>query len=338
MMPRSGIFRAAYAGFLCASLLVLLGGCHANAKSDLTPVVLQADWMPEPEQGGFYEAQIKGYYRDAGLDVVIVPGRMDRSPEQQVESGAAQFGLSTSGRILEEDSKGAALIAVAATMQSDPQALMVHANSPVRFFSDLEGHSVAVEPGATWFEYLMRRYRLKDVRKEPPGNSMSKFSADPNCIQQIFLTSEPFYAVQSGVRMRTLLVSDSGYAAYRVFFTSRHYLAAHPDVVRRFVDASVRGWRDYLRDPTEVNTRLERLNPRLRSQEMLFTWRALNNSHFVDGGDPSRIGVMEAARWTELYRQLLQLQILKQPFDPATAYTTQFLAGKSSATANLPRK
>jgi NitT/TauT family transport system substrate-binding protein len=310
-----------------ASLLAACRGRTGNGltPAGLTPVVLQTDWYPQPEHGGFYEALLKGYYRQAGLDVTILPSGPYTNAEQQVSVGAAQFGMSSSDRLLEYDAQGEQLVAIAATMQRDPQAVMVHAGSPVHSFADLDGRAVAVKPGATWFQYIARRYNLKNVREIPATYSIANFLADPAYIQQIFVTSEPFFARQAGVPVRTLLISDSGYAPYRVFFTSRSYLAAHPDIVRRFVDASLRGWRDYMQDPARVNAALATLNPAQKPEQMLYTWRALRDGHFIDGGNPANAGQMLPARWTRMYTQLLDLKVLSHPFDPATAYTTQFL-------------
>ena len=59
-------------------ICLVLGGCERKQASDgLTPVKLQTDWYPQPEHGGFYDAQIRGYYKDEGLDMTFLPmGRM----------------------------------------------------------------------------------------------------------------------------------------------------------------------------------------------------------------------------------------------------------------------
>jgi NitT/TauT family transport system substrate-binding protein len=312
---------------LSAIYLGLLG-CHGGKGSNgLIPVTFQTDWYPQPEQGGFYEAQLKGYYRQEGLDVTITPGGPYVIADQQVSTGAAQFGMGSSDRILEADSQGQSLVAVAATMQHDPQGVMLHTNSPVHDFPDLEGHTVAVKPGSTWFEYLIARYKLKNVRETPATYSIANFLQDPNYIQQIFVTSEPYFARKAGAQVRTLLISDTGYAPYRVFFTTRDYLTQHPDVVAKFVRASLRGWRDYIADPGAVNARLLKLNPAMTIEQMQFTCQALNDGHFIyPDDDPSRTGDFDPARWSQMYQQLVDLKLIQHPIDPVTAYTIQFVS------------
>jgi NitT/TauT family transport system substrate-binding protein len=310
------------AALLCLTLPILIAGCHrAGPNSGLTPVAFQTDWYPQPEHGGFYEALLKGYYRDEGLDVTILPGGPTNVADQQVSMGVAQFAMGSSDRLLEADSQGEPLIAVGATMQSDPQGVMLHADSPVHSFQDLDGHAIAVKAGSTWFEYLVRRYSLKNAREIPATYSIANFLADPNYIQQIFVTSEPFFAQKAGASVRTLLISGTGYSPYRVFYTSRDYLAQHPDLVAKFTRASIRGWRDYMQNPSRVNAELLNRNPAQAPEQMQFTWQALKDGHFIDGGDPANTGRMDPARWTTMYSQLSDLKLIAHPIDPTTVYT-----------------
>ena len=322
----SGMIPAKYWLAISIACFVLIG-CHKPGnKSGLIQVNLQTDWYPQPEHGGFYEAQLKGYYRQEGLEVTIVPGGPYVVAEQQVSTGAAQFAMGSSDRILEADSQGQSLVAIAATMQNDPQGIMVHADSPVHSFADLEGRTIAVKPGSTWFEFLIARYNLKNVRETPATYSIANFLQDPNYIQQIFVTSEPFFARKAGAQVRTLLISDTGYAPYRAFFTSRDYLTQHPDVVGKFVRASLHGWRDYIADPSAVNAELVKLNPAMSLEQMQFTCQALKDGHFIyPDDDPSKTGSFDPARWTQMYQQLVNLKVIQHSIDPATAYTMQFV-------------
>jgi NitT/TauT family transport system substrate-binding protein len=301
--------------------------CRKSVQdSGLTKITLLADWYPQPEHGGFYTALAKGYYKEEGLDVTIQPGGPYLSTYQRVAAGAAQFGMGGSDRILESVGAGQPLVAVAATMQHDPQGIMVRKDSPVRTFSDLSGHTISVQPGSTWFRYLVERYQLKNVREVPAIMSVANFIASPDYIQQAFATSEPFFAKQAGVEARVLLVSDAGFKPYRVMFTTQDFLRQHPDIVAKFVRASLRGWREYLKDPAVAHAEVSKLNPALTPDWVRFSWQQLRDGHFVDGDDRTgaQIGQMNAERWATLYQQLLDLKLIEKPFDPSTAYTLQF--------------
>jgi NitT/TauT family transport system substrate-binding protein len=327
---RSTSSKLFFLAIILFAAVIAISGCHGNqpaVESGLTPIRLQVDWYPQPEQGGFFAAQLLGYYKAEGLDVTISPLPQYGSVAQLVSTGKADFGLGSSDQVLEWNSNGLPLVAVAATMQHDPQAIMVHKDSPIHEFKDLEGHTIAAQTGATWLRYVTQRYNLHEVKQIPSTLSIANFLADPNYVQQIFITSEPFFARQAGAEVRTLLISSSGYDPYRVFFTTRDFAAQHPDIVARFVRASIQGWQQYLRDPAGTNALLMKLNPALNPDQETYTAQALRDGGFVTGGDPTGAltGHMTAARWQASYEQLKSLGILHGPIDPATAYSLKFV-------------
>jgi NitT/TauT family transport system substrate-binding protein len=314
-----------------AVALTLVAGCrrHPNleVKDGLVQLRLQADWYPQPEQGGYFNAVVKGYYKQEGLDVTILPLSGYTSGMQVLASGSADFGLTASDQTLEAAARDLPIIAVDATMQHDPQAIMVHQGSPVHSLADLEGHTVAAQPGATWFKYLVSQYHMKDVRETPATHSIANFLADPNYIQQIFVTSEPYFVSKAGGDFRTILISSAGYDPYRVLVARKDLAEEHPDIVARFVRASIKGWQDYLRDPGPANTLILKLNPAQNRDQMAYTLKALKEGNFVTGPDTSgaQIGRMTAERWAATNNQLTALGVIRKPIDPATAYTLKFL-------------
>jgi len=318
---------------------VLLTGCRSRPNtSGLTPVKLQVDWYPQPEHGGFYNALVRGYYKAAGLDVQILPGGPFVASEGLVASGAVQFALQSSDHILEAiANSGEPLLAVGATMQHDPQGILLHAASPVHSWPDLDGRTVAVRPGSTWWEFIRKRFHLDHVHEIPATYSVANFLQDPNYIQQAFVTSEPFFAQKAGVPTRMLLNRDAGYDPYRVFYTSQAYAQQHPGIVAEFTRASIRGWQDYIADPTAANALIQKLNPALNPEWMSYSYRALKTGGFVTGQNSedsltnssnppaSQLGQFDPARWITMYRQLLDLNLIQKPIDPTAAFTTKFL-------------
>ncbi|MDP9052320.1 MAG: ABC transporter substrate-binding protein [Acidobacteriota bacterium] len=318
-----------------AAFLVLIGfalsGCHGRKSQansgGLEPVRFQLDWYPQPEHGGFYAAQLLGFYKAEGLDVTILPLPQFGSAAQLVANGQADIALGSSDQVMEWDSNGLPLVAVAATMQHDPQAIMVHANSPIHAFADLEGHTIAAQTGATWLKYVISRYKLRNVRQIPSTLSIANFLADPNYVQQIFITSEPFFAKQAGADVRTILISSSGYDPYRVQFTSQDFSLRHPDLLTKFIRASLKGWQAYLSDPAATNAHLLQLNPALNPAQEAYTAQALRDGGFVTGGSSpaGQPGYMTSARWRGEYDQLKELGILHGPIEPSNSYSLQYL-------------
>ncbi|MFN0068517.1 MAG: ABC transporter substrate-binding protein [Limisphaerales bacterium] len=293
----------------------------------LLKVRLITDWYPQPEHGGFYHALLKGWYREAGLEVEIVPGGPNTFVVQRVATGQGEFGLGSTDDVLLAVDRGIPLVAVGATMQHDPQGIMVHSASPVRGFADLEGRTVAVTPGAAWFKYLVRKYGMKQVREVAHTFSTAAFVKDPEYIQQCFITSEPYFAQQAGVPARVLLIKDSGYAPYRVFFTRRDFLRAQPEAVRAFTAASLRGWAAYLDDPAEVHAEIRRRNPELDAAKMEFSLAALRRHRFITG-DPEAgeaAGRLTEARWQFQHDTLRELGVIRGRFPVTEAFTRDFL-------------
>jgi NitT/TauT family transport system substrate-binding protein len=324
--------------FALAVVSFFAAGCgharqaSADSGSGLTKVVLQADWYPQPEQGGYFTALAKGYYRDEGLDVTITPLGPYLGVEKAMASGDAEFGMSGSDETLEAIANGQPIIAVAATLQDVPQVIMVRKNSAIHSFEDLNGHTVAIKTGAPWWLYLQKKYHLTNVHEVPSMMNVANFVADPDYVQQAFATSEPYFAQKAGVETRLLNAADTGYRPFRVMITTPAFLKRHPEIVGKFVRASLRGWREYLIDPAPAHALIAKMNPALTPDLMQFSWRALRDGNFITGDDRSgaKIGQMDPKRWQEMYTQLLDLKVIERPFDPSTAYTLQFLQ-KASA-------
>jgi NitT/TauT family transport system substrate-binding protein len=318
------------ASLIPLTLLLTLTACHQQPadNSGLTHVFLQTDWYPQPEHGGFYDAQVKGFYKAEGLDVTLIPGGPFANSAAQLANGKIQFAMDSSDHVLEAIANAdQPIIAIGATMQHDPQGVMVHAESPIHTFADLEGHAVSVRPGAVWWQFIVHQFHLTRVREVPLTYSIANFVRDPGYIQQCFLTSEPYFANGAGTPARVLLISDAGYNPYRVFITSTGYMAAHPDVVAKFTRASVRGWRDYMQDPTAANAVIQKLNPAMNRDWARFSYEQLKKGNFITGEDPTgaQTGQFDPARWQTMYQQLLDLHVLNHPIDLSKAYTTQFL-------------
>jgi NitT/TauT family transport system substrate-binding protein len=324
-------FRLSHTACGVVLLLLALGTTSCHKKEDtsgLIHVSLQADWYPQPEHGGFFDAIAKGYYKAEGLDVTVLPGGAYTSTGALIASGKIQFALSSSDSVLEAIANSdQPLIAIGATMQRDPQGVMVHAESPVHTWADINGHSVAVKSGSAWFEFIVQKYHLDKVQERPLTYSVANFVRDPTYMQQCFITSEPYFANGAGSATRVLLTSDAGYKPYRVFVTSTGYLRDHPDVVAKFTRATLKGWKDYMQDPSAANKLIEQQNPAMSRDWAAYSYNQLKKGNFVTGDDASGalVGQMDPARWQTMYEQLRALHVLTRDIDPKTAYTLQFL-------------
>ncbi|HVS52768.1 MAG TPA: ABC transporter substrate-binding protein [Opitutaceae bacterium] len=304
-----------------------------KADAPLRKIVFQTDWLPEAEHGGFYQALAKGFYREAGLEVEILPGGPGATIKSSVATGRADFGMNRSDDVIMAASQGLPLVMVGAVLLHDPEALLVHEASPVKSVRDLAGRTVIAPPSMTWIPYVQKKYGIAfDLKRTAYG--LTAFFADENAIQQCIVTSEPYFAAQHGVRVRTVSLTDEDYDPYHTIICRRELARTEPDLVRAFVAASVRGWRDYLTgDPAAANALIRARNREMSEGQLAFSRAALIERKFVLG-DAARGESAGAISLERLQRQidvLTNLKILGQPVSVASV-----LAQPTSPTGGTP--
>lgn len=323
---------ARIAGSLGLVLVFLLTGCSKTAAPEsatatLTPVVLQANWYAEAEYGGYYQALAKGYFKEAGLDVKIAQGGPGAFPVQKVAGGQVQFGLARSDDLILAAEQKLPVVMLSAQLEHDPQVIIVHAESPVHDFPDLDKHSIMAEPGSAWINFLQRKYHIQ-INTIPENYEIAQFLSDKNFIQQGFLTNEPFIFQQQNVPVRSLLIADSGYDPYRVLFSNRAYVRDHPEVVRAFVKAAIRGWHDYLEgDPAPGNALITQDYPGSTSAVLAFARTQILRSH-IAAGDPAKgeqVGLITRRRLAEQIAVLKDLGLLSAPVAVEDVAAFEFL-------------
>ncbi len=317
-------------------LAVALSGCGRreaakisapSAPPGLRKVVFQTDWFPQGEHGGFYQALAQGYYAQAGLEVEIWPGGPGSGIKLKVAKGDADFGMNRSDDIFLAASRGLPLVMVAATMQHDPMALMVHADSPVKTLKDLQGRVVIGNVGMAYMPLLERKFGIQ-FEKRQNTYGLGEFLANPEVIQQCVVTNEPFFAREHGRKVRTLPLAESGHDAYHTIFCRRELIRSAPQVVRAFVQASILGWRDYLeRDPSPADKLILQRNPQMTQALLQFSRSELILRSLVSGdrAKDEDIGQLSLVRLAEEMEMLLQLKIMETPVALSSVVTKEFL-------------
>ncbi len=166
----------------------------ATQHPDAAHVELALNWFPEAEHGGYFAALVHGYYRDAGLDVKILPGTASSAVLQRVARNQVAFGIENADRILLGRAQQADVIALLAPIQKSPRGIMVHADSGFAKIADISNVTLAVNSGASWVQYLKSRVPLSNVRFVPYSGSVAQFLVDQKYAQQAYVFSEPYVA------------------------------------------------------------------------------------------------------------------------------------------------
>jgi NitT/TauT family transport system substrate-binding protein len=307
--------------WMLPALLAGLAGCSKPAPAvagagavALAKIRFKTDWYPQGEHGGFYQALAKGFYRQAGLDVDIVPGGPGVLVPQLMASGQVDIAMARSDDLIVYAGQNLPFVIVGAYMEHDPQALLLHDDDPARTFADLNHRTVMATPGVYWMDYLRARYHL-DLREIPLNYGLAQFMSDKTFIQQCFLTNEPYYVRKNGGHPRTIQLSESGYDPYRVIFTTQAFLKHHTEAVRAFVAASLRGWDDFMNgDPAPAKAMIIARNESMSDDFINFSMQAMRE-HKIVGGDPKsgeRLGMMTRKRMQDQVEVLAQLKIIPQ--------------------------
>jgi len=273
---------------------------------------VKTDWFAQPEQGGIFQAIAKGFYRDAGLDVDIISGGPGRPVLTGLLADQSDIELSQSDDVILRVKAGLPLVIIGAVMEHAPLAVMVHDSSPVHTFADLRGGTVMALPGTTWMSFVRAKYHI-DFQFIPISYSIAQFMADKSLIQQCFITSEPYFVAQNGGKARSILIADSGYDPYRVYVTTKKFLSEHPDQVRAFVAASVRGWDDFMTgDATPGRLLIQSLNPQMTPAFLDYNIAAMARYQLVAGHPElgERTGLLTTQRLQEQIDQLVSLNVV----------------------------
>lgn len=295
--------------------LLLASISLSAAEKPLFKITVQLDWVPEPEHGGFYQAQARGFFREAGLDVVLLPGGPGAHVMPSVATGKVDVGQADSTGSLQQQAEGLPLLQFAAVFQDDPAGILVHADSPVRTFRDLDGKTVIARPGWPFLQFLQKKYGVK-VNLVPQNFSVAAFLTGKDALQQGYFIAEPYHIVKAGGKNpRFLSTWDAGFRSYAVLVTNKKFAREHPAELQAFVGAYVRGWRDYLEgDPTPAHEALKKAHPANTDEFMAFSRKMIIDEKLVTGrdagGGPNQIGRLDPARYTTQIAQLEELGLL----------------------------
>ena len=313
---------------LCATLAA--AGLFAAEKSPFK-LIVQLDWVAEPEHGGFYQAQARGFFADENLDVTLIPGGPNALVMPKVATGQAHIGQADSTNTLLQQAEGLPVVQFAAVFQDDPSGLLVNADSSVRKFEDLDGKTIIARPEWAFLPYLKEKYGIS-FNVVPQNFSVAAFLGNKEAIQQGYYIAEPYHIVKAGGKEpRFLSTWDAGFRAYAVLVTSRKFAREHPEELRAFTRAYIKGWRDYLEgNPAPAHAAMKAANANNTDEFMMASRQLIIDGKLVTGrdadGGPAKIGRLDPARYATQIKQMESLGILKKDkVTPATAVTTAFL-------------
>ena len=287
----AGISRAALIGALA------LGLTGEALAQPLDKVSFGTNWVAQAEHGGFYQALADGTYRKYGLDVTIVPGGPNVNNRLLLAVGKLDFFMSANSlQGFDAVEQNVPTIAVAAMFQKDPQVFVAHPDQGIETFEDLKKLTLFIskEGIPTYFQWMKTDFGFKDAQVKPYTFNPQPFLADKRSAMQGYVTSEPYtIEKQGGFKPKVFLLADQGFNTYSTLIeTRRELVEKKSDVVRRFVEASIIGWYNYLYgDNKAAKALIRRDNPEMPEALLDYSVEKMKEYGIVDSGDTLKLGI-----------------------------------------------
>ncbi len=321
-------------GRFVGAFLIGVASLSAAAAQALDKVSFGTNWVAQAEHGGFYQALADGTYRKYGLDVRIVPGGPNINNRILLPVGKLDFFMSANTlQSFDAVEQKIPTLVVAAMFQKDPQVLLAHPDQGIETFDDLKKLKtlfVSKEGITSYYQWMKREFGFTDKQVKPYTFNAQPFLADKRSAMQGYVTSEP-YAIETVGRFKPkiFLIADQGFNPYSTLIETRLDLVEKkPDLVQRFVDASIIGWANYLYgDNAAANALIKRDNPEMDDARLAYSIAKMKEYGIVDSGDTGKLGIgaMTDARIKDFYEKMVRAGVVKANIDYRKSYTLQFV-------------
>lgn len=319
----------AFLSLLC--LLNVVAYSHAADK-----VTLATNWLAQPELGGFYQALADGTYARHGLEVTIKPGGPLINNRPLLAFGKVDFLIGTNLiQPFDALKQQIPTRVVAAFFQKDPQCMLAHADGPWKTWDDLKQAPLLMGNSGrqTFFLWMHDAYGFPRANLRPYNHSLAPFLNDKQMAMQGFATAEPErIRLAGGKEPRVFLLADHGWNSYSTVLETRDDLIAkNPDLVQRFVDASIVGWNAYLdaEDTDAADALIKKDNPSMSTDLIKFSRRKMRELELLRGGDARKLGIgaIDAERVKSFYAKMVAAGMYEETtIDPTQAVTTEFVS------------
>lgn len=274
-----------------AAAIGLAGGAAAQDR-----VRLGTNWLAQGGHGGFYQAVADGTYAEYGLDVEIVMGGPQVNNRPMLAAGRLDF-LMAGNLLLSFDNirNDIPTIVIAAFFQRDPQSLIAHSGSYSDFADLANARTILISRDGqfSFWQWLVDQHGFRDESLRPYGFNIAQFLSDSAIVQQAYATAEPLYAADEGATVDAYVLADYGWNTYSsTIETRRDLVENNPDLVQRFIDASIIGWYNFLYgDRSAAYELIMRDNPDQSAEKLDREVGQLMALEIIDSGNALQYGI-----------------------------------------------
>lgn len=300
--------------------------------SAIDKVVLSTNWYAQAEHGGFYQSVAEGIYEKYNLNVTIRQGGPGINTKALLLAGKVDFNIGGSAGALNFVNSKVPFKAVAAIFQKDPQVLISHPGQGNDSIEDFKDKILLISNynKVTFWPFLKSKYGFTDKQLQPYNFSIQPFLKNKNSIQQGYVTSEPYsIKKQAGFEPVVNLLADNGYMPYATTIeTSNEKIINNPELVQRFVDASIEGWYSYLYgNPEKANDLIKKDNKEMTDDLLEYARNEIikRDIIFSDEAKKNGIGTMKIERWKSFYEMMRDQKLYPEGLNYLDAFSLQFV-------------
>ncbi len=306
-------------------LLTSLTGCQ-RATPALTPVTVQLQWTHQAQFAGLYAADQMGYYAAEGLAVIFLPGGSDVDNVASVSDGKAQFGVATADQLIVARAAGQPLTAVATIYRRSPTVFIALAESGITRPQDFAGKKIrAPQPTVPTLHAMTARVGVTpdQYTEVNLASDVALFASGEAPVWGVYVNALALTVQQAGYKINLIYPDDYGVHFYGdALFARADFIAANPDLVRRFLRASLKGWTYAVEKPSAVGPLIAKYDP--QADAALENAKMTASIPLVDTGEDT-IGWMKPEVWAGMEKTLREQGVLTKPVDVTQVYTMQFV-------------
>lgn len=296
-----------------------------------TPVTFQLNWTAGGPNAGFAAAVGEGYYKQAGLDVTIVQGNGSGNTAQLVASGRSQLAYADAVAVSQLIAKGAPMKIVSTVYQSNPNQVSALKKANINGIKDLVGKKIGVPAGSSQTTMLPLFFKANNLKESDLTQiNMPPSSMVPALLQgqvDAILGSMDSYQIQleaQGAKLDNYRFAEYGVPTVSTsIFASEDFIKNNPDVLRKFIDASLKGWSFALDNQEKTVKHLKAVFPELNEKLAAAELAAI--APLLCSADARYIGKAEPAHWQRTQELLEEVGLLPKGQDPKTYYTNDYL-------------
>lgn len=305
--------------------LALLALPYRGATAAPQTARILMNWFAQPDQAGFWQAQIDTEHNTTGLKISVQQGGPKIQTIPQVAAGQAGFGVANADDILLARYRGAPIKAIYAYLDYAPYALLYHPNPKIHSLADLKHDIFAVNIGFAYWEWLKKTQGLEGVHEIPVSGDITMFKMNQNMVQQGYSIFLPYRMDAAGIPNAEFQVASLGYRPYAALFTTDAMIAKHPALVRAVIAKVKSGWKHFIANPAATRALILGMNSQMSPQVVDHAVKDIVATLLPK--NPAKLGCMTPARWQELAGQLHSANLLPPKFAVASAYDLRFNAG-----------